>query len=108
MTKKHFQTQLSDKKISEILQEDQAKEKEFQKRFQFYHGRVANRRKTEQMLKTSELGFLETQHQPVSLFVLDLCWELSTLKHFVFVWIQATNFLLKACIADDEQWVGKG
>ena len=60
MTKKHFQTQLSDKKISEILQEDQAKEKEFQKRFQFYHGRVANRRKTEQMLKTSELGFLDT------------------------------------------------
>ena len=67
MTKKHFQTQLSDKKISEILQEDQAKEKEFQKRFQFYHGRVANRRKTEQMLKTSELGFLETA--PASLSV---------------------------------------
>ena len=67
MTKKHFQTQLSDKKISEILQEDQAKEKEFQKRFQFYHGRVANRRKTEQMLKTSELGFIIIETAPASL-----------------------------------------
>lgn len=54
MTKKHFLSQLSDKKVTEILQDDHSKEKDFQKRFQFYHGRVVNRKKTEALLKASK------------------------------------------------------
>lgn len=54
MTKKSFQTLLSEKKINEILQDDASKEKEFNKKIQFYHGRSMNRKRTEALLKSSE------------------------------------------------------
>lgn len=52
--KKAYTTLLSDKKINDILSDDFSKEKEFNKKMLWYHGRSINRKKTEACLKSSK------------------------------------------------------
>ena len=52
--KKTFSTVLTDKKLNEILSDELSKEKEFNKKLLWYHGRSINRKKTETVLQSSK------------------------------------------------------
>lgn len=43
-------SKLSDKDLDALLQKDRAKERDFNKNLMWYHGRTANRKKSEQLL----------------------------------------------------------
>lgn len=53
--KKVFQSLIPEKKLSDILSEEIVKEKEFNKKLLWYHGRSINRKRTEILLKSSKL-----------------------------------------------------
>lgn len=54
MAKNPFRKELSEKKLNDLLSEDNRQEKNFNKKTSWYHGKNVNSKKAEELLKKSE------------------------------------------------------